>query len=343
MSSAGTSPVLARFDTMPAGWRNAVVAIGNFDGVHSGHQAVLAAARAQAEHGGVPLIMLTFEPHPRTFFQPDSPLFRLTPAAIKAAVASACGVDGVLVLPFDAALSAMSADDFVRDILIDRLAIRHAVTGYDFHFGHKRQGTPDYLRQAGVLNGFGVTIVAEHGDEGGAVSSSRIRSALTDGAVTEANHMLGWSWSVAGEIRHGEKRGRELGYPTANMSLDPACGLRHGIYAVRLTRAGGTVHDGVASFGRRPTFDNGHPLLETFLFDFSGDLYGETVLVSLTGWIRPELKFDSVDALIARIDDDSAKARICLADSLAASPMDRDIHRLWAQIAADDRHYAEHI
>jgi riboflavin kinase/FMN adenylyltransferase len=327
---------------MPDGWRNAVVAIGNFDGVHSGHQAVLGAARAQAEHIGVPLIMLTFEPHPRTFFLPDQPLFRLTPAEIKAAVATACGVDGVLVLPFDASLSAMSADDFVGNVLIDRLAIRHAVTGYDFHFGHKRQGTPDYLQRAGVRNEFGVTIVAEHGDEGGAVSSSRIRAALTDGAVTAANQMLGWTWSVAGEIRHGEKRGRDLGYPTANMSLDPAFGLRHGIYAVRFVRADGTMHDGVASFGRRPTFDNGRPLLESHLFDFSGDLYGETALVSLVGWIRPELKFDNVDALVAQMDDDSAKARACLRD-MPAPPMDDDIHRLWARIAEDDRRNAEHI
>jgi riboflavin kinase/FMN adenylyltransferase len=342
MKPAGPSPLLARFDAMPNGWRDAVVAIGNFDGVHSGHQAVLAAARAQAEHIGVPMIMLTFEPHPRTFFQPDRPLFRLTPAETKAAVASACGVDGVLVLPFDAALSATSADDFVDQILIDRLAIRHAVTGYDFHFGHKRLGTPDYLQRAGVLNGFGVTIVAEHGDESGAVSSSRIRGALTEGAVPAANQMLGWTWSVAGEIRHGEKRGRELGYPTANMSLDPACGLRHGIYAVRFIRADGTHHNGVASFGRRPTFDNGHPLLETHLFDFSGDLYGETALVSLADWIRPELKFDSVDALVTQMDDDSARARTRLGDT-PAGPMDADIHRLWARIAADDRQYAEHI
>ncbi len=324
--------LLASLETMPPGWRNAVVAIGNFDGVHTGHQAVLAAARAEAARIGAPLIMMTFEPHPRTFFAPQAPIFRLTDANVKTAIACAAGVDGVLVLPFDGELSAMSAEDFVRGILLEQLAIRHAVTGYDFHFGHKRLGTPDFLKRAGAQHGFGVTIVAEHGDEGGAVSSSRIRGALADGAVGEAREMLGWTWSVAGEIRHGEKRGRALGFPTANMILDPACNLRHGIYAVHLTRRDGSVQDGVASFGRRPTFDNGPPLLETYLFDFSGDLYGQTVLVSLAGWIRPELKFDDVEALIAQMTRDSAEARACLCGEQTA-PLDNDVPRVWLQLA----------
>lgn len=329
-------PLVADLDTMPDRWRNAVVAIGNFDGVHSGHQAVLAAAHAEAVHIGVPLVILTFEPHPRTFFTPDAPIFRLTSAGIKAAVACALCVDGVLVLQFNSVLSAMSADDFVDQILVDRLAICHAVTGYDFHFGHKRQGTPDFLKNAGVMRQFGVTIVAEHGDESGAVSSSRVRDALRTGSVADANQMLGWTWSVSGQIRHGEKRGRDLGYPTANMALDPACDLQHGIYAVRFTRADGTVHDGVASFGRRPTFDNGRPLLETYLFDFSANLYDETVLVSLVGWIRPELKFDSVEALITRMDNDCAEARACLAD-VSPAPLDSEVRTFWSHIAAGRR------
>ncbi|HSM41889.1 MAG TPA: bifunctional riboflavin kinase/FAD synthetase [Afifellaceae bacterium] len=342
MTPDRAGPVLARFDALPAAWRGAVVAIGNFDGVHTGHQVVLAAAKAEAERESEPLVMLTFEPHPRTLFQPDSPVFRLTDETVKAAVACACGVDGVLVLPFDAALSAMSADDFVSRILIDRLAIRHAVTGYDFHFGHKRQGTPDFLRQAGVDRGFGVTIVAEHGDEGGAVSSSRIRDRLSDGDIAEANRMLGWAWSVSGEVLHGEKRGRDLGYPTANMTLDPACRLRHGIYAVRFTRADGTVHDGVASYGRRPMFDNGRPLLETHMFDFDGDIYGETVLATLQGWIRPEAKFESVDALVAQMHRDSAEARDCLkADP--ASAVDEAVRDSWLRITADAERHVEHI
>lgn len=342
MTRGRAGPVLARFDAMPSEWRGAAVAIGNFDGVHTGHQAVLAAAKAEAQRASEPLVMLTFEPHPRTFFQPDSPVFRLTSETVKAAVASACGVDGVLVLPFDAALSAMSADDFVSIFLVERLAIRHAVTGYDFHFGHKRQGTPDFLRRAGEARGFGVTIVAEHGDEGGAVSSSRIRDRLADGDVAEANRMLGWAWSVSGEVLHGEKRGRDLGYPTANLALDPACRLRHGIYAVRFTRAGGSVHDGVASFGRRPMFDNGRPLLETHIFDFDNDLYGETVLVTLLGWIRPEAKFGSVDALIAQMDVDSAEARALLGAS-PASATDEAVRANWVRIAADAERHVEHI
>jgi len=342
MTPDRAGPVLARFDALPAAWRGAAVAIGNFDGVHTGHRAVLAAAKAEAERASEPLVMLTFEPHPRTFFQPDNPVFRLTDETVKAAVAAACGVDGVLVLPFDAALSAMSADDFVSRILIDRLAIRHAVTGYDFHFGHRRQGTPDFLKKAGDDRGFGVTIVAEHGDEGGAVSSSRIRDRLAEGDIAEANRMLGWAWSVCGEILHGEKRGRDLGYPTANMALDPACRLRHGIYAVRFTRAGGTVHDGVASFGRRPTFDNGRPLLETHIFDFDGDLYGETALVTVLGWIRPEAKFESVDELVEQMHGDSAEARACL-DASPASAADRAVRDGWFRIAADAERHVEHI
>ena len=334
--------IVADLAAIPKSWRNAVVAIGNFDGVHCGHQAVLAAARAQAAHIGAPLIMLTFEPHPRTYFRPQEPVFRLTPAAIKAAAAGAFGVDGVLVMSFDAELSAMSAEDFVRDILVDRLAIRHAVTGYDFHFGHRRQGTPEFLKSSGVLHQFGVTIVSEHGDEEGAVSSSRIRETLAEGAIAETNQLLGWTWSVSGTIHHGEKRGRELGYPTANMAPDPACRLRHGIYAVRFTRSDGTVHDGVASFGRRPTFDNGHPLLETYLFDFSGDLYGQAVLISLVAWIRPELKFDTVEDLISRMNDDSARTRSFL-NEIQPTPIDSEIRDVWRQLMSDRSGHVEHI
>jgi riboflavin kinase/FMN adenylyltransferase len=334
MSRVFQIPHLAGLKSMPEGWRNAVVAIGNFDGVHSGHQAVLAKARTEAGHIGALLVMMTFEPHPRTFFVPQKPVFRLTDAIVKTAVSSAAGVDGVLVLPFDADLAAMGADDFVGKILLEQLAIRHAVTGYDFHFGHNRLGTPEFLRNAGAQHGFGVTIVAEHGDESGAVSSSRIRGALTDGAVAEAREMLAWTWSVAGEIRHGEKRGRDLGYPTANMVPDPACDLRHGIYAVRFTRENGTVHDGVASFGRRPTFDNGRPLLETYLFDFDGDLYGETALVSLVDWIRPELKFETVKDLVDQMDKDCISARTCLRGSPAVR-LDSRVRKAWLRLAAD--------
>ena len=306
------SPVLCGLGSMPESWLGAVIAIGNFDGVHRGHQAVLSAAHAAAEHHGAPLVAMTFEPHPRTFFAPGKPVFRLTPAAAKAARLAAEGVDGTLVLPFDSELAAMSADDFVRDIMIGRLAIRHAVTGYDFHFGHKRQGTPDYLVRAGVANDFGVTLVSRFGDAQGAVSSSRVRECLAKCDVVGANGLLGWDWSVIATVRTGDRRGRELGFPTANMALDPACDLAHGIYAVCYQRENGERYQGVASFGRRPVFDNGPPLLETYLFGFEGDLYGEAGLVTFKAWLRPEEKFAGVEELVAQMKLDADMARAAL-------------------------------
>ncbi|MBZ8133482.1 riboflavin biosynthesis protein RibF [Afifella sp. IM 167] len=315
---------------MPQAWRGAVVAIGNFDGMHEGHQAVLAAAEAEAQHLSVPTIILTFEPHPRSFFAPQTPLFRLTPAVLKASVAAAHGISGMLVARFDAAFAETEAEDFVRSVLVERLAARHVVTGYDFHFGHRRKGTPEFLKRQGVLNSFGVTVVEKHGDEAGAISSSRIREALGEGRVEEARELLGWDWSLVGRVVEGDRRGRDLGFPTANMVLDPACALAHGIYAVRYTRPDGSVHDGVASFGRRPTFDDGAPRLETFIFDFDGDLYGEMGLVSLIGWIRGEEKFGSVDALVERMNVDAEEAR----KILAARPLhdlDRKIAAAWPE------------
>ena len=330
---------IARFDAVPAAWRGAVVAIGNFDGVHSGHQAVLKAAEAEAEHLGVRCIVLTFEPHPRTFFAPAKPVFRLTPANIKAALISALGFDGTLVMIFDSDVAGMEAEEFVTKIQLEKLAVRHAVTGYDFHFGHNRRGTPKFLQESGLMHGFGVTVVAEHGDEGGAVSSSRIRQALGEGDIVHANSLLGWSWSVSGDIVHGDKRGRDLGYPTANMALSPDTALRHGIYAVRFVRASGEVHDGVANFGRRPTFDNGRPLLETFVFDFNGDLYGETAMVSPIGWIRPEQAFASPEALVAQMDRDSAAARALLAET-PPTPLDRKLVEIWPSVLDEARNLA---
>ncbi len=302
---------VATLETLPENWRGSVVAIGNFDGMHRGHQAVLTAARAEAEHLGVPCIVLTFEPHPRAFFS-GRPLFRLTPPPLKGALAAALGLDGTLVLGFDRALAEKSAEDFVREVLVERLAIRAAVTGHDFHFGKARRGTPRFLADQGILNGFSVTIVSAFEEGEAPVSATRIRAALGAGDVSSAAGLLGWHYAVEGEIVHGDARGRDLGYPTANMALDPASELKHGIYAVRLLRPDGTLLDGVASYGRRPTFGGGEPLLETFAFDFSGDLYGEKVLVALYGFIRPEEKFASVEELVARMDQDSIDARALL-------------------------------
>ncbi len=319
---------------MPSAWRSGVVAIGNFDGVHCGHQAVLRAASAQAEHLGAPALMLTFEPHPRAFFS-GKPLFRLTPAPLKAALAAALGFDGTLVLPFDQALASQSAEDFVSDVLVERLAIRAAVTGYDFHFGKARAGTPQFLAEQGALHGFSVTIVEAVSEGPEAVSSTRIRHALSQGDVTAAGALLGWRYAVAGTVQRGDGRGRDLGYPTANMVLDPASELAHGIYAVRLLTTDGALRDGVASYGRRPTFGGGDPVLETFVFDFSGDLYGAEALVSFCGHIREERHFDSVEALVARMDEDSVEARTIL-ERHPPSAFDQRIADAWVALQASN-------
>ena len=290
----------------------AVVAIGNFDGVHRGHRAVIAAALTCAAALGRRAIALTFEPHPRRYFRPELPLFRLTDEAAKLRLLAAAGLDGALVMTFDASLASLSAEDFVARILVDRLRIAGATIGFDFHYGRDRGGSPGFLAAAGARLGFPVEIVAPLEDEGRAVSSSEIRQALAAGQVVEASELLGHPWFVTATVIHGDKRGRDLGYPTANLRLDPDCGLKHGIYAVRVG-IGGRTHDGVASFGRRPTFDNGAPLLEVHLFDFSGDLYGAAIDVVFIGWIRAELKFASSDDLIRRMNEDSRLARLALA------------------------------
>lgn len=322
---------ILRLDELPQSWRGAVVAIGNFDGVHRGHQAVLSAARAEAEHRGAPCLMLTLEPHPRAFFS-GRPMFRLTPAPLKAAAAAALGLDGTLVLRFDRARAEQSAEDFVAEVLVGKLGISAAVTGYDFQFGKARRGDPEFLRRQGVLHGFSVTVVAAMQEGPQAVSSTLIRRALAGGGIDAANRLLGWRWSVPGMVIRGEARGRELGYPTANMALDPATELKHGIYAVRYLRQEGSLHDGVASYGRRPTFDDGPPLLETFLFGFSGDLYGEAALVSFHGFIREEERFDSVAELVARMDADSLDARALL-ERQPPGELDLQIGEAWIGLA----------
>jgi len=297
----------------------AVVAIGNFDGVHRGHRAVIAAAQARARALGRPAAALTFEPHPRRFFRPDEPLFRLTDERAKLRLLAGTGLDGAIVLPFDAALAGLSAADFVTRILVGRFAVAGVAIGFDFHFGLNRAGSPDYLAAQGAKLGFAVDIVPRFEDNGRPVRSGPIRAALAAGRISEANELLGYPWFVSGKVVHGDKRGRELGYPTANLRLDPGCALAHGIYAVRVG-VGERRYDGVASFGRRPMFDQGTVLLEAFLFDFSGDLYGEVIDVAFVDWIRPELKLDSVADLVRRMDEDSRLARAALARAPDAFP-----------------------
>ena len=304
---------------LPGARSRAVVAIGNFDGVHLGHRAVIAAARARAHTLGVPAAVLTFEPHPRSFFQPQTPLFRLTDERAKLRLLAATGLAGAIVLEFDAALAEPEPEDFVNDILLHRLGISGAAVGFDFRFGHNRTGTPELLAAEGTRRKFTVDVVPAVEIDGARISSGRIREALAAGHVGQADAYLGYPWFITGEVVHGDKRGRELGYPTANMRLDPACGLRHGIYAVRVG-VGARRYDGVASFGRRPMFDVGTVLLEVFLFDFSGDLYGRMIDVAFIDWIRPELAFADVAELVHRMDEDSRRARAALARARDAFP-----------------------
>jgi riboflavin kinase/FMN adenylyltransferase len=308
-------------DTTPAEAipRGAVVAMGNFDGVHLGHRAVIAAALEMGRTHGRPALALTFEPHPRRFFSPTIPQFRLSDETAKLRLLAGTGLAGAVIMTFDKIRAGTSAQDFIHHDLITRLGISGIAVGYDFHFGKGRVGSPGLLVNEAPRLGIQVDVQPHVDIDERPVSSSAIRDALSEGQIADASAMLGGPWFVTGEVIHGEKRGRELGYPTANIRLDHNCGLKHGIYAVRAGR-GEERFDGVASFGRRPTFDNGAPLLEIFLFDFKGDLYGETLDIAFIGFIREELKFDNVDALVKQMDDDSARARAQVAAAPGAFP-----------------------
>ncbi len=297
----------------PEALKGGVVAIGNFDGVHRGHQAVLGQAVNLAKANSVPATVLTFEPHPRTYFKPDAPVYRLTDAPTKAQLLKSIGFDSVVEHVFDSNFSSTPAGAFVEDVLIGIFAASHVVTGYDFHFGKGRQGSPQFLMQAGEEHGFSATIVTAFSDEGGeVVSSSRIRECLANGQLAEANGLLGYSYHASGEVIKGKQLGRTLGYPTANVSMPAETTLKHGIYAVRVRLADGSLHNGVASYGRRPTFDNGEALLESFIFEYSGDLYGQEITIYLDAWLRGEEKFDSADALVEQMDKDSEEAKAYL-------------------------------
>lgn len=301
----------------PPGLEGAVVAIGNFDGLHRGHRGVIARAQALAKRLGKPCALLTFEPHPADCFAGRSVIFRLTPPDAKAAHLARLGLDGMIILTFDAEFAKRPPQEFTEDILSRRLGVSAAVAGYDFCFGAKRAGNPDFLRAEGERLGFAVEIVERiTQDEAGsleAVSSTATREALERGDVELAARLLGHPYFVEGVVLHGRKLGRTLGFPTANIELDPSNRLRHGIYAVTL-EVDGVVYDGVANFGRRPTVDeNGAPLLEVFAFDFDGDLYGKTVEVAFIGFIRGEAKFPSLEALTTQMHEDAARAREILA------------------------------
>ena len=289
--------------------RGCILAVGNFDGVHLGHKALLAEGQALATLLNRPLGLLTFEPHPRTLFRPEQPVFRLTPPPIKRELARECGCAHVLELAFNRDVASLSAAGFIDDLLLAGLDAAALVVGSDFAFGKARSG--DVAMLTATFGRIGRPVRAldpVHDASRQVISSSRIRQALVDGDVAAANLLLGRRWTIRAEVVHGDKRGRLLGFPTANMVLPTDNRLRHGIYAVEV-RLGDVWHKAVASFGRRPTFDDGAPRLETFLFDFAGDLYGKVLDVRFAGFVRAEQKFDSVDALIGQMQRDSAEAR----------------------------------
>jgi len=300
----------------PPGLERAVYAIGNFDGVHRGHAAVLARANALAEARGVCSAVLTFEPHPGDYFAGRPVVFRLTPFALKARALQSLGLDGAVVLSFDAALAGLTAQEFVEWVLVERLEVGAVVVGWDFRFGKARSGSPDFLARAGARFGFQVEMVekveAREDGRAEAVSSSAIRRALERGDVEAAARGLGRDYAVAGVVAPGQKLGRALGVPTANIALEATNRLAFGVYAVR-ARAAGRAYDGVASFGVRPTVDPGAPLLEVHLFDFAGDLYGQEIEVEFVARIREERKFGSLDELKAAMARDIARARAALA------------------------------
>jgi len=288
--------------------RGATVALGNFDGVHLGHMALLRAAHAARPDA--PLGVLTFEPHPRGYFRPDDPPFRLTLSAERADLLAAQGVDLIYELPFNHAFSHLAADAFFTDVLHQGIGARHLVCGPEFAFGHRRRGSTDFLKSRAEAVGIGVTLVPLVSDGQGPISSTRVRRELQDGYPERAAALLGRPWAIRGEVAHGDKRGRTIGFPTANIALGGHLEPARGVYAVRVRLPDGGERGGVANIGRRPTVSTGmESRLEVNVFDYAGDLYGAELSVSLLAYIREEQKFPGLDALKAQIAADAAEAR----------------------------------
>ncbi|SFD12714.1 bifunctional riboflavin kinase/FAD synthetase [Tropicimonas isoalkanivorans] len=313
---------ITSFSRLGPSERGACAAIGNFDGVHLGHQAVLEVTRAAASRLGAPLGVVTFEPHPREVFRPDSPPFRLMSAEAKAHRLAKLGVEILYELPFDTALFRLTDFEFCQQVIFERLGLAGVTVGADFRFGKGRGGNAETLRNAGRTLGFDVTVadLLRLEADGERVSSTAIREALAAGEPRRAAAMLGHWHRIDGPVLHGAKRGRKLGYPTANMSIAGLHPPRFGVYAVLVEVVTGPHagnYRGVASMGMRPMFGATEPNIETYLFDFEGDLYDEHLSVGLVEYLRPEMTFDGVDALIQRMDADSARAR----DILTHVPM----------------------
>jgi len=304
----------------PPATRGTVMAIGNFDGVHRGHQALLSRACEIAAGRGVPPAVMVFEPHPRSFFQPDRAFFELTPLPRKLKLLELFGIEVAAVVTFDARLAALSAEGFVNEVLMDGLGIAHAIAGYNFFFGKGRGGNPQVLQELGAKAGIGVDIVEAVGASGETFSSTRARESLAEGDPRGAADVLGYWWRVIGTVTGGAGRGRDLGFPTANISLSDGQALRHGIYAVRV-HEGGAIRHGAAYLGTRPTFDDGPPVLETFLLDYDGDLYGKTLEVEFIDYLRDDARFPDADSLVEQMRIDCEKAAKRLAEVDRNDPM----------------------
>lgn len=279
-----------------------VLTIGNFDGVHRGHQTLISKAQERAKALDLQAFLLTFDPHPQAFFKPENAFFQLSENNIKNRLLHHFGLNGLIICDFDHHFAETSAENFII-YLKKRLLAKCLVVGDNFHFGKARHGTPQLLIELCKHYNLELNLISPVLENGVVVSSSAIRQALQRGDIAQANKMLGYNWIVSGKVIHGEKRGRELGFPTANLQLNPNCALRFGIYGVRV-RVQGSIYEGVASFGRRPVFDNGAPLLEVFLFNFQGDLYDQYLDIEYVGWIREEKHFQSVGDLIIQMNED---------------------------------------
>jgi len=298
---------------VPNNLRGSIVALGNFDGFHLGHQAVVGRAASRAFHERRPVIVATFDPHPVKFFKPELPPFRLTSLDQREALFAHAGADAMLVFEFGAELASMDAEQFVAEVLAQRIGAAGVITGDDFSFGKGRSGDAALLARIGPEHGVAAEAVPQVLLDGERISSGRIREELVDGDIATATRMLSRDYAIEGVVQRGDARGRELGYPTANLSLSDYQRPKYGVYAMRATLDDGSEHPGVASLGVRPTFEPPQELLEAHLFDFAGDLYGRRLEVALHAFIREERKFETVEALVAQMRDDEAKARKLLA------------------------------
>ena len=305
-------PVYADYKNLPESAQGCAIALGNFDGLHAGHRAVMEAANLS----GFPLAIATFEPPPRAFFRPNDPPFRILRPARRNDLLLASGAEIVFELPFNADMAGMTDEEFARDVLKEGIGAAHVAVGFDFRFGRGRMGDAARLSSLGRAMGFGVSVVEEIENlDGVKASSTAIRHALRSGEPEKAAKMLGFDWVIDGVVEHGEKRGRAIGFPTANLHLGDLIHPRHGVYAVRVRIDGEDVwRDGVANFGRTPTTGLRDPLLEAVIFDWDGDLYGKRIEVAMVSFLRPELKFDELDDMIAQMHKDVEAAKTILAN-----------------------------